>query len=121
MSPKSARSHSTSSDDAARPSKKVKRSHDTSDKSSKAAPSKATKSAKFETTPPLSPPGLHMSIEDDESESSALANMKSIDLSGINDEIVEAVIVRLQETRNRPHLVKELATILMNQVKIVQQ
>lgn len=121
MSPKSARSHSTSSDDAARPSKKVKRSHDTSDKSSKAAPSKATKSSKFETTPPLSPPGLHMSIEDDESESSALANMKSIDLSGINDEIVEAVIVRLQETRNRPHLVKELATILMNQVKIVQQ
>ncbi|KAI0175268.1 hypothetical protein BJ166DRAFT_168775 [Pestalotiopsis sp. NC0098] len=121
MSPKSARSHSTSSDDAARPSKKVKRSHDSSDKSSKAAPSKATKSAKFETTPPLSPPGLHMSIEDDEFESSALANMKSIDLSGINDEIVEAVIVRLQETRNRPHLVKELATILMNQVKIVQQ
>lgn len=47
--------------------------------------------------------------------------MKSIDLGTINDEIVEAVVVRLQESRNRPHLVKELANVLMGQVKIVQQ
>ena len=58
-----------------------------------------------------------MSIEADDND----ATLKTVDLEGINDEIVEAVIVRLQETRNRPHLVKELATVLMYQVKIVQQ
>lgn len=52
---------------------------------------------------------------------SQLPEMKKVDLEGINDEIVEAVIVRLEETRNRPHLVKELAAALMDQVKIVQQ
>lgn len=61
-----------------------------------------------------------MSIELEEATES-LTEMKNIDLEGINDEIVEAVVVRLQETRNRPHLVKELAAILMSQVKIVQQ
>jgi hypothetical protein len=63
-----------------------------------------------------------MSIEEeDENEASALEQMKSIDLGTVNDEIVEAVVVRLQESRNRPHLVKELANVLMGQVKIVQQ
>lgn len=47
--------------------------------------------------------------------------MKKIDMEGINDEIVEAVIVQLQNTGNRPHLVKELAAVLMQQLKIVQQ
>lgn len=71
---------------------------------------------KYEHTPPPSP-GVQLSIETDETE----AEMKKIDLEGIHDEIVEAVIVRLQGTRNRPHLVKELAAVLMGQVKIVQQ
>lgn len=44
-----------------------------------------------------------------------------IDLSKINDEIVEAVVVQLQSTNNRPHIVKELAAVLMQQLKIVQQ
>lgn len=44
-----------------------------------------------------------------------------IDLSSINDEIVEAVVVQLQSTHNRPHIVKELAAILTQQLKIVQQ
>ncbi|KAK9770912.1 hypothetical protein SCAR479_12371 [Seiridium cardinale] len=119
MSPKNSRSSSSSEDDLARPSKKTKRSHDSND-TSKSTTSKGSKPVKFETTPPPSP-GLHMSIEEDEAESLALAEMRNINLGGINDEIVEAVIVRLQESRNRPHLVKELATVLMNQVKIVQQ
>lgn len=49
------------------------------------------------------------------------AQPRKVDLEGINDEIVEAVIVQLQNTDNRPHLVKELAAILMQQLKIVQQ
>jgi len=44
---------------------------------------------------------------------------KEIDLEGINDEIVEGVIIQLQKTGNRPHLVKELAAILSGNVKIV--
>lgn len=44
-----------------------------------------------------------------------------IDLSSVNDEIVEAVIVQLQNAGNRPHIVKELVPVLMQQLKIVQQ
>ncbi|KAK6083503.1 mucin [Seiridium cupressi] len=113
MSPKNSRSSSSSEDDLVRPSKKTKRSHDSND-TSKSTISKGSKPVKFETTPPPSP-GLHMSIEEDGAESLALTEMRNINLGGINDEIVEAVIVRLQESRNRPHLVKELATVLMNQ------
>ncbi|OBT49932.1 hypothetical protein VE04_09182, partial [Pseudogymnoascus sp. 24MN13] len=48
------------------------------------------------------------------------APRREIDLEGINDDIVEAVIVQLQRTANRPHLVKELAAILSTSVKIVE-
>lgn len=50
-----------------------------------------------------------------------MSEVEPVDLGGINDEIVEAVILRLQQTRNRPHLVKELATILMDKLAIIQQ
>ncbi|KAI1089840.1 hypothetical protein F5B19DRAFT_355624 [Rostrohypoxylon terebratum] len=105
----------SSSESSSHPNKKVKRSHNDTASSANSVPV-----FKPVATPPPSP-GLHTSIEMDESELSELAEIKKVDLEGINDEIVEAVIVRLQETRNRPHLVKELATILIDQVKIVQQ
>lgn len=44
-----------------------------------------------------------------------------IDMESINDDIVEAVIVQLQSTANRPHLVKELATVLAQSLTSVQQ
>jgi hypothetical protein len=71
-------------------------------------------SIKYENTPPPSP-----EAEADEPEDEV--KPKEIDLEGINDEIVEGVIVQLQKTGNRPHLVKELAAILSQSVKIVQQ
>jgi hypothetical protein len=37
-----------------------------------------------------------------------------IDTDGINDDIVVAVIQQLEKTGNRPHLIKELATVLSN-------
>ncbi|TDZ28331.1 hypothetical protein CTRI78_v012038 [Colletotrichum trifolii] len=46
---------------------------------------------------------------------------QKIDSDHIDDEIVEAVIVQLQATANRPHLVKELATILSQRLSTVQQ
>lgn len=36
-----------------------------------------------------------------------------IDTEGINDDIVVAVIDQLEKTGNRPHLVKELAAVLV--------
>ncbi|ORY62686.1 uncharacterized protein BCR38DRAFT_486942 [Pseudomassariella vexata] len=115
-----------SSDNQSHPNKKAKRSHsnDASILAMSIVPSKTSKPCaapvKYEHTPPPSP-GLQFSIEMEDSEPSESAEMQAIDLEGINDDIVEAVIMRLQETRNRPHLVKELTNVLMGQVKIVQQ
>jgi hypothetical protein len=68
---------------------------------------------KYENTPPPSPEAQADDAEDG-------VKPKEIDLEGINDDIVEAVIIQLQKTGNRPHLVKELAAILSSQVKIVE-
>jgi hypothetical protein len=70
-------------------------------------------SIKYENTPPPSP-------EADADDAESVEVRKEIDLEGINDEIVEGVIVQLQKTANRPHLVKELAAILSTSVKIVE-
>lgn len=43
-----------------------------------------------------------------------------IDTEGINDDIVVAVINQLEETGNRPHLLKELAAVLSTQLPIVE-
>ncbi|KAK5652788.1 hypothetical protein OQA88_9644 [Cercophora sp. LCS_1] len=110
----------TVSDSSAPPTKRMKRAHtaDMDDAPSSEPLPKKHETVKFENTPPPSPGAERRSIEDeDEGE----AGPKTIDLEGINDEIVEAVIVQLQTTGNRPHLVKELAAVLMQQLKIVQQ
>lgn len=76
----------------------------------------------FDHTPPPSPPRTDRdSVEMDDVDDNASPPIKKVDLEGINDEIVEAVIVQLQNTANRPHLVKELAAVLMQQLKVVQQ
>ena len=46
---------------------------------------------------------------------------RAIDLEGINDNIVECVILQLQATGNKRHTVKELAAVLMQRLRIVQQ
>ncbi|CAJ2504793.1 Uu.00g121870.m01.CDS01 [Anthostomella pinea] len=116
----------SSSESSPHPNKKLKRSHNHSASSGSLTSVSGSKSksaaapVKFDQTPPPSP-RLQVSIEMDESEAHDAPEVKPVDLEGINDDIVEAVIVRLQQTRNRPHLVKELASVLMNNVKIVQQ
>lgn len=93
------------------PAKKIKRSHDESPSMS---PPPKREPIKFENTPPPSP-----EAEEDDCEEET--KPKEISLEGINDEIVEGVIIQLQKTGNRPHLVKELAAILSQDVKIVEQ
>lgn len=73
-------------------------------------------------TPPPSPGfdravSIEMDIDDDHSH----AADHKIDLASIHDDIVAKVIIRLQATNNRPHIVKELAGILIKQLKIVEQ
>ncbi|KAI1827362.1 hypothetical protein F4861DRAFT_529373 [Xylaria intraflava] len=107
---------------SSRPTKKLKRSQADSPSSSLSttASTPATRPAKRHSIPTPSP-GVHASIETDDALFSSAPEVEPVDLDGINDEIIEAVILRLQQTRNRPHLVKELATILMDQLAIVQQ
>ncbi|OBT80008.1 hypothetical protein VF21_01122 [Pseudogymnoascus sp. 05NY08] len=120
---------STPPSDQQPPLKKLKQSHAASSSSSSASSSSASKPQshmsppskpepaaksilKYEHTPPPSPEAD--AVEDEG------APRREIDLEGINDDIVEAVIVQLQRTANRPHLVKELAAILSTSVKIVE-
>ncbi len=93
------------------PTKKIKRSHPESPSMS---PPPKRSPLKYENTPPPSPGAEADDAEED-------AKPREIDLEGINDDIVEGVIVQLQKTGNRPHLVKELAAILSQSVKIVEQ
>ncbi|KAH7019383.1 hypothetical protein EDB80DRAFT_198674 [Ilyonectria destructans] len=90
------RSGSESAD--AHPSKRQKRSH--------------SNDSRIGQTPPPSPPA--------DSSMTDVDHPSKIDIEGINDDIVEAVIVQLQSTANRPHLVKELATVLAQRLTSVQ-
>lgn len=93
------------------PSKKIKRSHENSPSMSP-PPKRAT--VKYENTPPPSPEAESLESEDE-------TKPTEINLEGVNDEIVEGVLIQLQKTGNRPHLVKELAAVLSQSVKIVEQ
>ncbi|KAJ5452043.1 hypothetical protein N7445_000226 [Penicillium cf. griseofulvum] len=85
------------------PSKKVKRSHGSTSLSPEPSDSKtiarAGRHGLFEITPPPSPMDGVLAPK--------------IDTEGINDDIVIAVINQLEKTGNRPHLVKELAAVLV--------
>jgi hypothetical protein len=67
----------------------------------------------IEQTPPPSPTP--------DSSLDSHARQSKIDFETIKDDIVEAVIIQLQTTANRPHLVKELATVLAQRLTSVQQ
>jgi hypothetical protein len=103
------------------PLKKVKRSHDddeppspvSSPRSAAASPPAEIPSAppprriKVEHTPPPSPGDVGVA--------------RKIDTDGINDDIVIAVIEQLEKTGNRPHLIKDLATVLASNNQSIAQ
>lgn len=103
------------SDDHLPPSKRAKTAHPSRPASPDltAAPSKpgakgnnnlgsrlSHRRGAYEHTPPPSPTDATVASK--------------IDTEGINDDIVVAVIEQLEKTGNRPHLVKELAAVLLN-------
>ncbi|KAJ5287525.1 hypothetical protein N7478_003211 [Penicillium angulare] len=82
------------------PAKKVKRSHTSlspEPSTKKGSLVRAGRNGAFEQTPPPLTFGW-----------------RKIDTEGINDDIVVAVIDQLEKTGNRPHLVKELAAVLVS-------
>lgn len=84
------------------PAKKVKRSHTSlspEPSTEKGSIVRAGRHGAFEHTPPPSPLN---------------GEAPKIDTEGINDDIVVAVINQLEKTGNRPHLVKELAAVLVS-------
>jgi len=44
-----------------------------------------------------------------------------LDTEGIDDDVVVAVLEQLASTGNRPHLIKELAAVLMNSLRTVER
>jgi hypothetical protein len=101
------------------PTRRLKRPHTADTDNSEPAPKRREEGVRFDNTPPPSPRTKRRSVKAEDSEDDA--EPKPIDMGSIHDEIVEAVIVQLQNTGNRPHIVKELAAVLMQQLKIVQQ
>lgn len=97
----SSKSHSSSESVESHPSKRQKKSHGSS--------------LRNEQTPPPSP------SPDFSTEMSGVETTQEIDFESIHDDIVEAVITQLLSTANRPHLVKELATVLSQRLTVVQQ
>lgn len=89
------------------PSKRVKREHSTpsplpTPRETPPAESIETQHPKrhVEQTPPPSP--------------GHVVPHKKIDLEGIKDDVVISVIEQLEKTGNRPHLIKEMATVLLS-------
>lgn len=101
------------------PTRRLKRPHTADTDVSEPAPKRREEGVRFDNTPPPSPRTKRRSVKAEDSDDDA--EPKPIDMESIHDEIVEAVIVQLQNTGNRPHIVKELAAVLMQQLKIVQQ
>ncbi|KAL8954530.1 MAG: hypothetical protein Q9183_007070, partial [Haloplaca sp. 2 TL-2023] len=119
--PNASRAHrhsiSKAAESSSPPAKKVKRSHTADDASTSTTPrprsntaSSATKSVSFATERPKS--SGRTAYEHTPPPSPGAINDAKIDIDGINDDIVVGVIEQLEKTGNRPHLIKELSTVL---------
>lgn len=115
--PRTARSPPSTAD-SSHLAKKQKRSHSNSSASSPPSPPRAlalrfdeqrpkSSAGRRADTPPPSPGGQSGSTK--------------VDTQGIDDEIVVGVIEQLEKTGNRPHLLKELATVLSPTIPIVER
>ncbi|GME36942.1 uncharacterized protein LTHEOB_5446 [Neofusicoccum parvum] len=99
------------------PQKKQKRSHASSTSPAPLSPP-ATAAPKFREERPKS---SGRPVEHTPPPSPGAEGVSKIDTEGINDDIVVAVIKQLEETGNRPHLLKELAAVLAPQLPIVER
>jgi hypothetical protein len=117
------RTNSTASD--CPPHKKLKRSHGDVQYRNRPTPGISRSQAKsndsafsYEHTPPPSPKHNEPCESPD---ITPIPIMNKVDPEGIDDAIVEGVIVQLQDSGNRPHLVKDLVAVLSKRLSVVQQ
>ncbi|KIV78698.1 hypothetical protein PV11_06319 [Exophiala sideris] len=96
------------------PTKKLKRSHDGDEPMSPvSSPRSKTGSPAIDLPKPTTlPRGAAIEQTPPPSPKFAPAQIRKVDIEGINDDIVIGVIEQLEKTGNRPHLIKDLATIL---------
>lgn len=112
-SPSMSKPASYATDDQIPPSKKAKKSHDSSSLSPEPSLSPSLEDAKDQ-LPAVRPAGRRGTLEHTPPPSPTDGVVApKIDTEGINDDIVVAVIQQLEKTGNRPHLVKELAAVLV--------
>lgn len=95
--------------DQSPPAKRVKREHASPSPlpSPRRTPSTDIKASKAQAI--SSRPGAHTPPPSP----GDIVQYRKIDLDGINDDVVVSVIEQLEKTGNRPHLIKELATVLL--------
>lgn len=98
------------------PAKKTKRSYTSNSHSpispsrpKSSAPSNSTKAVSFADRPKSSG---RVAYENTPPPSPRASTDGKVDTEGINDDIVIGVIEQLEQTGNRPHLIKELSTVL---------
>ncbi|RMJ25746.1 hypothetical protein PHISP_03392 [Aspergillus sp. HF37] len=100
-------------DDQMPPSKKVKKSHDSSSLSPEPLSVVSPADDAKDQLSALRPAARGGTLEHTPPPSPVDGVAPKIDTEGINDDIVVAVIEQLEKTGNRPHLVKELAAVLV--------
>lgn len=102
------------------PAKKVKRSHD------EKAPLSPVSSPRSSASPPADLPAasLEQRIKTEHTPPPSpkpTTESRKVDTDGINDDIVIGVIEQLEKTGNRPHLIKDLATVLASTNQSIAQ
>lgn len=111
----------STTNNSAPPPKKVKRSHDENE-----PPSPVSSPRSAATSPPADIPALpyphRIKLEHTPPPSPGDVGVaRKVDTEGINDDIVVAVIEQLEKTGNRPHLIKDLATVLASSNQSIAQ
>ena len=102
------------------PSKKVKRSHD------KTRPLSPVSTSRSSGSPPTELPNaqLQQRIKTEHTPPPSpgdVTGARKVDIEGISDDIVIGVIEQLEKTANRPHLIKDLATVLASTNQSISQ
>lgn len=94
------------------PTKRVKRSHTSQSSSPPQSPPPRTSTGKNVTFADRPNDSRRGAYDDTPPASPEPTNYKKYDTSAINDDIVASVIEQLESTGNRPHMIRELATVI---------
>lgn len=121
--PNSARTHRSNSKtnspehlptDASPPAKRVKREHQSPSPlpSPRRTPSSDLSAAQLQQSQPQ--PRVNAHTPPPSPGDVVSVTYRKIDIDGIKDDVVISCIEQLEKTGNRPHLIKELATVLLS-------